>query len=237
MADYEVSKIMWVAIVVALAASVFIVAKPEISALASSTLDNVGHVVQGIDTGYHNAQTGRPNPDDPKWVVKSTYGTNGTFVMDKDGSAVVFATDASKPITLNTVPAQTKGNTELKHLVYQDQVILSGDMKGFFSNDSNMETITGLDKWNTSAVTSMSEMFLNASNLTSLDLKTWDVAKVTDMSSMFRGDSELYKSSTFSGDLRNWSVTEGTNFDSMFDGASYVGNLPAWYPDITEVAI
>lgn len=224
MADYEVSKIMWVAIVVALSASIFAIAKPQISSLTSSTLNNVGHVIQGIDAGNHNAQDGRPNPDDPKWVVKSTYGTNGTFVMDNDGSAIVFATDSSKPIALNAVPDQTKGNTELKQLDYQDQVILSGDMKGFFSKDSNVETITGLDKWNTSAVTSMSEMFLDASKLTSLDLTTWDVAQVTDMSFMFSGDFEL----SYMGNLENWAYTKGTNINSMFDG-TIATDIPSWY--------
>ena len=226
MADYEVSKLMWVTIVIALAASIFVIAKPQISSLTSSTLDNVGRIVQGTDTGDHDSQSGRPNPDDPKWVVKSTYGTNGTFVMDKDGSAVVFATDASKPITLNAVPAQTKGNTELKQLIYQDKVILSGDMTGFFSKNSNVETITGLDKWNTSAVTSMSEMFLDASKLTSLDLTAWNVANVTDMSFMFSGDFKL----SSMGNLENWSVTKGTNIDSMFDG-TIATDIPRWYQD------
>lgn len=58
MADYEVSKIMWVAIVVALAASIFVIAKPQISTLAGTAFDNVENVVKGIDTGNGNNNGG-----------------------------------------------------------------------------------------------------------------------------------------------------------------------------------
>ncbi len=48
MADYEVSKIMWVAIVVALAASIFVIAKPQINTLAHSTFGKISSVTSGI---------------------------------------------------------------------------------------------------------------------------------------------------------------------------------------------
>ncbi len=48
MADYEVSKIMWVAIVVALAASIFVIAKPQINTLANSTFGKISSVTSGI---------------------------------------------------------------------------------------------------------------------------------------------------------------------------------------------
>lgn len=58
MADYEVSKIMWVAIVVALATSIFVIAKPQISTLAGTAFNNVENVVKGIDTGNGNNNGG-----------------------------------------------------------------------------------------------------------------------------------------------------------------------------------
>lgn len=51
MADYEVSKIMWMAIVVALAASIFIIAKPQVQTQANEVFDKVGTVVDKIKTG------------------------------------------------------------------------------------------------------------------------------------------------------------------------------------------
>ena len=53
MADAEVSKIMWIAIVVALAASIFIIAKPQITTLAGEVFAKVKEVVDGtkVDGG------------------------------------------------------------------------------------------------------------------------------------------------------------------------------------------
>ncbi len=64
MADYEVSKIMWVAIVVALAASIFIIAKPQINTLANSTFGQISSITEGIGkydikhTAYANSVDG-----------------------------------------------------------------------------------------------------------------------------------------------------------------------------------
>lgn len=56
---------MWVAIVVALAASIFVIAKPQISTLAGAAFDNVENVVNGIDTGggNDNNDTGKGYPE------------------------------------------------------------------------------------------------------------------------------------------------------------------------------
>lgn len=51
LADSEVSKIMWVAIVVALAASIFTIAKPEVKTQAEGVFDKVEQVVKKIKTG------------------------------------------------------------------------------------------------------------------------------------------------------------------------------------------
>ena len=50
MADAEVSKIMWIAIVVALAAAIFIIAKPQITTLATEVFAKVQEVVTGTTT-------------------------------------------------------------------------------------------------------------------------------------------------------------------------------------------
>ena len=47
MADAEVSKIMWIAIVVALAAVIFAIAKPQITQLAKDVFAKVAEVVNG----------------------------------------------------------------------------------------------------------------------------------------------------------------------------------------------
>lgn len=49
MADYEVSKLMWIAIVVALAATIFAIAKPEIKNNTTNVLDHISAVVKDVD--------------------------------------------------------------------------------------------------------------------------------------------------------------------------------------------
>lgn len=51
LADYEVSKIMWVAIVVALAATIFAIAKPQITTQAEGVFDKIEQVVNKTKTG------------------------------------------------------------------------------------------------------------------------------------------------------------------------------------------
>ena len=49
MADNEVSKLTWIAIVVALAASIYFVARPQINTLANSTFGKISSVIEGLD--------------------------------------------------------------------------------------------------------------------------------------------------------------------------------------------
>ena len=61
----------------------------------------------------------------------------------------------------------------------------------WFKGASKLTTITGLEYLNTSEVTSMSEMFRNCQQLTSLNLSTFDTKNVTDMYYMFYNDYRL----------------------------------------------
>lgn len=57
MADYEISKIMWVGIVVALAAGVFTIAQPNIKHETKTVLDNVAAVANSTSTNANSPQT------------------------------------------------------------------------------------------------------------------------------------------------------------------------------------
>lgn len=71
MADYEVSKLMWMGIVVALAAGVFTIAQPNIKTESQTVLDKVAQVVNGIDT-----KSDTPPTSDSKEHVASTSTLN-----------------------------------------------------------------------------------------------------------------------------------------------------------------
>ncbi len=100
MADYEVSKIMWVAIVVALAASIFIIAKPQINTLAHSTFDKISSVTSGIRVSdiKHTA------------YANNAEGTDG-FSTTKPNLNLLDGTKDFKPGTAgNATPNQNAGH-------------------------------------------------------------------------------------------------------------------------------
>ena len=57
----------------------------------------------------------------------------------------------------------------------------AGGMRYMFARCRNLETLEGLENWNTSKVTDMTGMFLECKKLTSLDLKNWDMTSVEEM--------------------------------------------------------
>ena len=91
---------------------------------------------------------------------------------------------------------------------------------GFFSNFTELTEITGLNQLDTSQATSMSKMFANCSNLTSLDLSSLDTSNVTDMSSMFSGCNMLTNL-----DLSGFNTTNVTNMSRMFSECSNLKSL------------
>lgn len=210
MADYEVSKLMWMAIVIALAASIFVIAKPEIQTQAQSVFDKVGNVVGSISLGENT-----DDPSDDKPALEGNYGDNGYFEMDKAGVARVYALDDSKPIVINTRQAQTYRNADMKTLTFESPVVASGNLGSFFSRDTALTEIKGLDKWDTSAVTSMNNMFGDNDSLTSLDLSSWNVSKVESFDTMF------YRMKSLSSiNLSGWNTSSAISMMSMFDTAT-----------------
>ncbi|UWD35319.1 BspA family leucine-rich repeat surface protein [Mycoplasma cottewii] len=85
------------------------------------------------------------------------------------------------------------------------------DLSYAFKDNANVD-IEGIEKWDTSNVTSMRGVFYNAQNFnTALN---WDTSKVTDMSFMF------YNAENFDSYLGDkFSAINVTNMESMFEGA------------------
>ena len=171
------------------------------------------------------------NPDDAKWVQKGDWGTNGEFVVDKDGNAVIYAIEPSKPIVFHDMYNENvKLPTDtLTTLTFQDKVqgnTNSSMNRAFTSEFTKLKTINNLDtNVDTSNVTDMSWMFFG-SKLTSVgDLSQWNTSNVTDMSSMF-AQSNL----TSVGDLGKWNTSKVTNMTDMFyeSPLTSVGDLGKW---------
>ena len=153
----------------------------------------------------------------PIWIDKSNYGTNGRFVIDKDGNAKVFAIDKSKPIVLDAVPEQTTGNQDLKTLVYLSPVEIIGSAREMFSVDRNLIKIDGLNKFDTSKVTDMTYMFNEVQSAESLDLSSFDTSKVTTMEGMFWNTFSLKTL-----DVSKFNTSNVTNMARMFSSVQAV---------------
>ena len=91
--------------------------------------------------------------------------------------------------------------------------------KGWFF-ECEAESIGGLKYLNTSNVTSMSQMFANCFNLTSLNVSNFNTSNVTDMCNMFSNCINLT-----SLDVSNFNTSNVTTMAGMFDCCSNLTSL------------
>ena len=75
------------------------------------------------------------------------------------------------------------------------------------------EKYNHINKWNTSQVTNMKELFINY-KIFNENISEWDVSNVTNMSHMF------HRASSFNQVLNKWNVSKVTNMSCMFFGSS-----------------
>lgn len=247
MADHEISKLMWTGIAVALAASVFIVAKPEVKSLSGASLDNVSKVVKQIKiaNGTDTDDSGGSNALDPASVVASApYGSNGLLEVDKDGNGVVRLTDAAKTagdtyVKGFTAPSQLNFSNsfnayDLKTMAFSVKTVIEGDSASAIMNGSGIFSqtpATSIDVTNldTSNATALDGMFQQASSLTTIKgLDKLNVSKNVRFDNMFQQSASL----TNIGNLSSWDVSQGNYFNQMFTGTPQLksaGDLEKWH--------
>ena len=104
---------------------------------------------------------------------------------------------------------------ELQELVDDPKVYLGDidtsqitDMSDLFAF-SNRTDFSGIEKWNTSNVTDMGNMFEECTNFNQ-PLNNWDVSNVTSMRDMFANCVD------FNQDISSWDVANVTDMSGMF---------------------
>ena len=114
-----------------------------------------------------------------------------------------------------------------------DSGIQPATLSNWFSGFSNLETITGLDKLDTSKAQNMISTFENCSQLTLLDLSSWDTSSVVNMYHMFTSCESLV---SIDG-IANWNTAQVTNMSSMFTNCSSLATLDLSNWDVSKVSI
>ena len=89
-----------------------------------------------------------------------------------------------------------------------------------FANLANAKSIEGLEKILTINVNNMSNMFLNCSTLTTLDVTSFITAKTTNMEGMFDGVRKLETLN-----VENFNTSSVTNMKKMFANAAVLSEL------------
>ena len=123
---------------------------------------------------------------------------------------VVDPAQALPTISLNGT-TNTPTLDELTNMFYLDSWSNASPTSITFNNKSNIKSIKKLKGLDTSNVTSMMQMFISCSSLTSLDLSNFDTSNVTDMGYMFYECSSLT-----SLDLSNFDTSKVTDIGYMF---------------------
>lgn len=106
-----------------------------------------------------------------------------------------------------------------------------GDVPYHMGYYSTLKEIKGLNNFNTSKVTDMSEMFRGLINLTELDLSSFDTSSVVNMAGMFSAndavpyDSKLYSKLTKIKGLSNFNTSKVTDMSGMFNDLLSVTEL------------
>ncbi len=111
-----------------------------------------------------------------------------------------------------------KNNVE--KVIFEGEVNTSGSTAELFSGYSNLKKIEGIEKLDTSGVTSMKSMFFECYSLKELDVSGFDTSSVTDMSGMF------YSCVFLNGlDVSNFETATVTNMEAMFYNCNAIKTL------------
>ena len=119
--------------------------------------------------------------------------------------------------------------TEIKGLENWDTSNVTR-MSNMFLYNQNVRVLN-VNNWNTSKATNMSFMFGYCQQLTTLDLSNWDTRNVTSMESLFENCVNL----TSVGDLGNWNTSKVTDMKTMFQHCDRLSSLNVSNWDVSNV--
>ncbi len=151
--------------------------------------------------------------DDKKWDVSE----------NQDGSVMAYIEENGTIGTTTTVAYRL-------HIQGNEGIAANFNSSYLFANFRYLQSIEGMEYFDTSNVTDMYSMFNGCAALTSLDLSNFDTSQVTNMNSMFKGCRGLT-----SLDLSNFDTSNVIGMPDMFNGCRGLTSLDLSNFDTSQV--
>ncbi|WP_242690372.1 BspA family leucine-rich repeat surface protein [Enterococcus hirae] len=164
--------------------------------------------------------------------ITGTWGTSPYTFDENTGVLTIGAGELSGFAESPWYGDKKVDSKAIKKIVLSGKVVAPENSERLFSYSSltNVTEIEGLSQLDTSKVTSMSQMFADMSNVTSLDLSGFDTSKVTSMGKMF-----FSMSSVTSLDISGFDTSKVTRMFGMLNGMSNVTSLDLSSFDTSKV--
>ena len=126
-------------------------------------------------------------------------------------------------------------NSPLKELIANNIVLKGGS--SICQSCTKLESIVGIETWDTSQMTSMANMFNGCGLLPTLNVSSFDTRNVTNMSGMFRnyGLGAASAITTEIIGLENFDTKKVTDMSSMFQGQANITSLNIGGWDVSKV--
>lgn len=119
---------------------------------------------------------------------------------------------------------------DVTDIAFIDEGIHPISTESWFNSFTSLQRIEGLNKLDTSNVTSMSFMFYNCSSLTSVDVSRFSTSNVTNMDQMF-----FNCRSVTALDVSAWNTSNVTNMHNMFFNCYFLTSLDVSSWNTTKV--
>ncbi|MGM0149214.1 WxL domain-containing protein [Enterococcus sp. AZ162] len=139
-------------------------------------------------------------------------GMWGTVSWTWESSARTITLQGGTAGSLNSSPWRI--HTDVVRIIVGNRVILPANSGWLFWSLPNLERIDNAERFDTSNVTNMNNMFGGSPSLKTLDLSNWDTSNVTDMGFMFNGARNLETLN-----VSNWNTSNVTSMRTMFQNA------------------
>lgn len=199
------------------------------------TITAAGTTIDTIQFGQYTIPSGVTTYD----VSGDGSNTIQAFV---DGTALKVTNTKPSPLTFAAGNSLSFGQdsvfADIKTVKYESvDTSKVTSAFGAFKDMTSLESITGLEKWDTSNITTLASLFANCSAL-GIDesiISSWDTSRVTSMNSMFLNCSSQTGNRGYMM-VEDWNTSNVTDMGYMFSGCENIGGFYGlWTWDTSKV--